>query len=126
MNGSGRSAYLDASVATASGERLLVMLCDRLALDVRRAFDAQTAGAHDVAHGHLLHAQDIVVELQSSLRPGGWDGAAGLASLYDYLFRRLVHANTRRDLEATTECLGLAEDLRDTWHQAALNQAKPA
>ena len=64
-----RAAYMDASVATADPSRLLVMLCDRLVLDVQRALGAQVAGHHETAHHQLVHAQAIVTELRVSLDP---------------------------------------------------------
>ena len=36
-----RTAYMEASVQTADPSRLLVMLCDRLVLDVQRGLAAQ-------------------------------------------------------------------------------------
>jgi len=130
MNNSARSAhlgaYLDASIATAGAERLLVMLCERLVLDVVRAREAQQRGNHLAAHAQLLHAQDIVVELRSSLRTETWSGGPGLAALYDYVYARLVHANLQHDLTATEECLTLSTQLRDTWREASLLPARSA
>jgi flagellar protein FliS len=114
-----RDTYLASSVATASPAQLLVMLYDRLALDLQRAATALEAGTPADAHAPLLHAQDIVLELRATLRTDAWDGAAALASLYDFLFRELVGANVRKDLEATRACLTIIEDLRTTWREAA-------
>lgn len=119
MNQHPRDAYLGASVATASPQRLLVMLVDRLVLDVRRGLDAQNAGDHHEAHKQLLHAQDIVHELRTSLRPDVWDGGPRLAAIYDFLHGHLVRANVRRDPALTRECLRLATDLSNTWRQVA-------
>ena len=115
-----RSAYLDASIATASPARLLVMLCERLVLDCRRALEAQQAGDHQEAHTQLVHAQDIVMELRSSLKTELWEGGPGLASLYDYLHTRLIRANVGRDASITEHCLGLVTDLCATWREAAV------
>ena len=118
-------AYLQSSVETASPSKLLVMLYERLVLDCRRALAAQEAGDHTVAHRNLLHAQDIVVELQSSLRPGVWDGSEGLNSIYAHLMVQLVNANVRRDMELTTHCLDLVVGLADAWREAAAEAARP-
>ncbi|HET6151323.1 MAG TPA: flagellar export chaperone FliS [Marmoricola sp.] len=118
-----RATYMDASVATASPARLLVMLLDRLVLDVQRGLEAQHNRDLEQVHRQLTHAQDIVVELQSSLRPDEFDGGARLAALYAYLYRRLVEANVRKDVAATDECLGLVTALADTWREAALESA---
>jgi flagellar protein FliS len=108
MNPSARAAYMDASVATASPARLLVMLYERLVLDCHRARDAQQSGDHQEAHRQLLHAQDIVMELRSSLKTD------------DYLHTRLINANIKRDVTITEHCLGLVQDLAQTWREAAL------
>lgn len=120
------SAYMTASVQTASPARLLVMLYDRLVLDCRRAIMAQRTGDHPAAHQHLLHAQDIVAELQGSLRPELWDGAEALSSLYSHLLVQLVQANVRRDVTMTSHCLELVVGLADAWRQAALDVARTA
>jgi flagellar protein FliS len=117
-------AYLQSSVETASPSKLLVMLYERLVLDCRRAVVAQEAGDHAVAHHNLLHAQDIVVELQSSLRPGVWDGSEALNSIYSHLMVQLVNANVRRDVSLTSHCLDLVVGLADAWREAATEAAR--
>jgi flagellar protein FliS len=107
-------------VQTATPAQLLVMLCERLVVDVERAADALRRGEPSEAHSPLLHAQEIVLELNSSLKADAWAGAAGLASLYGYLHSELVRANMAKDLKAAEDCLGLVIVLRDTWRDAAL------
>lgn len=118
-----RNAYMQNSVSTASPARLLVMLVDRLVLDVQRALDAQHVDDFPEAHRQLLHAQDIVVELRSTLKPELFAGGPQLAALYDYLYRQLITANVRKDAAVTEHCLGLVRDLADTWKQAAMQAA---
>ncbi len=121
-----RSAYVDASITTATPARLLVMLVDRLVLDVRRGQTAQAAGDLQQAHTQLVHAQEIVLELRSSLRPDLFPGGPGLISLYDYLHKQLVLANVRKDEALTAHCLHLVEQLAETWREAALAAATPS
>ena len=121
-----RAAYMDASVATADPSTLLVMLCDRLVLDVQRALGAQVAGNHEEAHHQLVHAQAIVTELRVSLDPEGFEGGLQLAALYDYLYAQLVQANIRRDSALTEQCEQLVMQVADTWRQAALALARTA
>ena len=114
-----RETYLAASVSTATPSQLLVMLYERLTLDLERATDALRRGEPSRAHQPLLHAQDIVLELNASLRVDAWDGAPGLASLYDYLISELTKANIAKDLVGAEFCLHLATVLRDAWRDAA-------
>jgi flagellar protein FliS len=121
-----RAAYMDASVATASPARLLVMLYERLVLDVRMALQAQQKGDHQEAHHQLVHAQDIILELRASLDVDAWEGGPGLASIYDFLHVQLIRANIKRDAATTESCLLLVEDLCATWRQAALAASQVA
>ena len=57
MMTNGRAAYMEASISTASPARLLVMLYERLVLDVQRGLDAQRAGQRQESHNQLVHAQ---------------------------------------------------------------------
>jgi flagellar protein FliS len=41
-----------------------------------------------------------------------------LALLYDYMYRRLIDANIKKDKDILEEVLGFAKELRDTWAQA--------
>lgn len=123
MYNDARAAYLGNAVATASPARLLVMLYDRLTLDLQRALEAQQRGDHVAARPLLLHAQDIVVELRSTLRVDVWQGGPKLAAIYDWLYATLVRANTGRDADLTADCLRVISPLTDTWREAALTTA---
>ena len=118
-----QNAYMSQSVATAGPERLLVMLVDRLVLDVQRAVAAQETGDHATAGTNLIHAQEIVMELKSSLRLDVWDGAQQLSDIYGWLYSQLIRANTSRDVAVTQDCLTIIEPLAQTWREAALAAA---
>jgi flagellar secretion chaperone FliS len=118
-----RARFVDDSIATASPARLLTMLYDRLVLDLVRAETAQESGDRAAASKQLLHAQEIVLELVSSLRHDEWDGAAGLASIYSFLHSELVRANMTGDAVCTRACRLLVEPLAEAWRAAALDTA---
>ncbi|WNV76472.1 flagellar export chaperone FliS [Geodermatophilus sp. DSM 44513] len=118
-----RARYLGDSVATASPQQLLVMLYDRLALDLERADTALRAGDRQAAGNQLTHAQDIVVELQESLRVDAWEGGPRLAALYTWLFGELVQANVKADRNRVASCRQVVEPLREAWRQAAASIA---
>jgi flagellar protein FliS len=118
-----RSRYLNDSVNTASPGRLLVMLYDRLVLDLARGEDALLQGDRESGSRHLLHAQEIILELHSSLDGTTWQGAAGLGALYTFLVTELIGANVRGDAAQAASVRGLVEPLRDAWRDAALTSA---
>lgn len=113
-----KQQYLELQVSSASPERLLTMLYDRLLVDIDRGHAALEAQDWAAASTHLTHAQQIVAELTSSLKDA-WDGADGLRSLYVFVSGRLILANVTRNSEVAAECRGLIAPLREAWHQAA-------
>ncbi|WP_067508832.1 flagellar export chaperone FliS [Actinoplanes sp. TFC3] len=112
--------YLQDSVNTASPGKLLVMLYDRLVLDLNQGEEALRNGEREQANDKLNHAQEIILELRTTLDVEAWSGAPGLASLYGYLLTELIGANIARDPERVRLCRGHIEPLRDAWREAAL------
>jgi flagellar secretion chaperone FliS len=118
-----RARYLGDAVTTASPQRLLVMLYDRLALDLDRAEQALTSGDRAEANEQLQHAQEIVLELQASLRVDIWDGGPRLAALYTWLLSELMRANVKGSARVVADCRRIVEPLRDAWREAAASLA---
>ena len=118
-----RSRYLGDSVATASPQRILVMLYDRLVLDLERAEKALDTGDRTEAAAQIQHAQDIVFELRESLRVDAWEGGPRLAALYSWMITELVQAGVKRDRNRVSACRQIAEPLRDAWREAAATMA---
>ena len=114
-----RNRYLGDAVTTASPQRLLVMLYDRLALDLERAETALTEGDREQSNELLQHAQDIVMELHSSLQIDSWAGGPRLSALYTWLHGELIRANVKSDLRRVADCRKIVEPLRDAWAGAA-------
>jgi flagellar protein FliS len=114
-----RARYVTDAVTTASPARLLVMLYDKLALDLRQADEALREGDRAVASGRLIHAQDIVLELLSSLDVAVWPEGKGLAALYNYLLVELAQANIHQDVDRVVTCHKFVAELGAAWHAAA-------
>jgi flagellar protein FliS len=114
-----RNRYLEDSINTASPGKLLVMLYDRLVLDLQQGEQAIQAGNRELASDKLNHAQEIILELRTTLDVDVWEGAAGLAALYSWLLTELIQANIKLDAAKVTTCRGMIEPLRDAWREAA-------
>ncbi|WP_127498408.1 flagellar export chaperone FliS [Actinoplanes solisilvae] len=114
-----RNRYLQDSINTASPAKLLMMLYDRLILDLMQGEEAIRAGELENAHEKLTHAQEIIIELRVSLEVDAWSGAPGLANLYGYLITELIGANIGKDADRVAVCRGFLEPLRDAWREAA-------
>ena len=110
-----RAAAFRSDEAVVSPVRLLVMLYDRLIRDLDDAEDSIRTGDRPSAGFALVHAQEIVTELESALDPDAWDAAAELSSIYMYLQARLVRANLYQDLDALNDCRVATDPLREAW-----------
>jgi flagellar protein FliS len=119
-----QARYQADAVMSATPERLVTMLYDRLVLDLERGEAAQLAGDWNEANAQLQHAQAIVAELNASLTDA-WEGSAGLRAVYTFVTTTLVGANVARDPQRTRECRDLVAPLRDAWHAAAQQVAAP-
>lgn len=121
-----RDRYVQDAIHTASPARLLIMLFDRLCLDLEIAETALEERDLATASDRLVHAQDITLELQASLDTTAWAGAVQLAQIYAFLFRRLIDANVAKDAAVVAECRRIVEPLRETWHAASRLQQQEA
>jgi flagellar secretion chaperone FliS len=112
-----RARYLADAVATATPARRIVLLYDRLWLDIQRTQAAQDAGEPS-ARDHLQHAQQILAELLGSLDRTAWSGAADLAALYGYLLAELIAEAGEPRPGRLAVISRIVSDLRATWQQA--------
>lgn len=108
-----RARFLRDRVMTATPAQRVVMLYDRLALDLARAAEV---AAHDTAD--LDHAVQIVVELRSSLDESAGGPADNLASIYGYLLRELIAIRGGAG-DSLPKVSAVVETLRQAWTQAA-------
>lgn len=114
-----KNPYIKDTVATASPQRLLVMLYDRLVLDLTRAESAIDVRDHGGAHNALVHAQDIICELRATLDLEIWPEGQQLGLVYDYLGELLIDANLRKDITPIGTCKTLIEPIHDAWREVA-------
>ncbi|BAL92841.1 putative flagellar protein [Actinoplanes missouriensis 431] len=114
-----RDRYLQDSINTASPAKLLTMLYDRLILDLGQGEEAIRNGDRELGSAKVMHAQEIVLELRTTLDLEAWDGAPGLANLYGFILTELIGANISRDADRVASCRKLLEPLRDAWREAA-------
>ena len=114
----GVQGYQRAATETASPAQLIVMLyagCIRFTALGKTAIEQKD---FTTSRENLLKAQAIIAELMGSLNLSIGDLATNLMRLYDYMYRRLIDANIRRDAEAAAEVEGLLRGLLPAWEEA--------
>ena len=79
-------------------------------------------GDFETARANFLRSQDIVADLMGSLNLDAGEIAANLLRLYEYMHRRLVDANIRRDPVAALEVENLVRSLLPAWEDAVRQQ----
>ncbi|SHG26717.1 flagellar protein FliS [Jatrophihabitans endophyticus] len=105
-----RQRFLTDRVLTASPAQRVVMLYDRLALDLARA-RTDAAGADE----HLDHANRIVAELLGSLDLSAGGPADNLSSLYGYMLREILQVQVSGETGRLTAIESMVWTLRDAW-----------
>lgn len=113
------NAYKTNSVNYASKEQLLLMLLDGSVKFAKMGRQAILDKDVKKAHENIVKTQNIFYELIVTLdvnKGGEWTNS--LMSIYDFIVRRLVQANVKKDIAIMDEVIPLIEEVRDTWNQA--------
>jgi flagellar protein FliS len=108
--------YLKAKVFTATPEQLQLMLYDgaiRFADQGRLALEKKN---FEESYNSFSRAMKIIIELNSSLNHKLMPDLCGkLAALYNYVYRKLVEASTKRQTEPVEDALRILRHQRETW-----------
>lgn len=110
--------YKKTSVETISPGKLLIMLYDGAIKNIEAAVEDIEARDIAAAHGHIVKAQDIILELRNTLNME-YKIAESLGRLYDFIYMELVEANIKKDGERLEQILPFLTELRETWQEAA-------
>lgn len=111
--------YRQQQVYTSSQDRLIVMLYDGAIRFCGQAVLALEKGRSEEAHNFLLKAQNIIQEFMITLNMD-YEVSHSLYYLYEYLYRRLVEANIKKDPAIIEEVMEFLTDLRKTWAEAII------
>jgi flagellar protein FliS len=117
--------YLLEKITSATPAELIAMLYDKAVLSLKRAQQFLTDGKHDLAHGRIVNASDIVLELRSVLNPEAGDMTVRLEALYAWVTTRLLVAASRRDSGAVQEALDVLQPLQSAWREACVGAGAP-
>ena len=117
--GNAYKTYKSNSVNYASKEQLLLMLVDGAVKFSKIARQAMVDNDIKKSHENIMKTQNIFNELMISLdvsKAGKW--GQSLMNVYDFIVRRLVDANMKKDVKIMDEVTPLIEDVRNTWEEA--------
>ena len=117
FDNNGYNQYKQNSINTATPGELTLMLFNGLVKFIMQGQNGIDEKNTVKSHDGIIRAEDILTELRATLDLN-YEIAKYLDSLYEYMHRRLIQANIKKDKEILEEVLGMAKELRDTWAQA--------
>lgn len=108
-----------AAAESATPQQQIVMLYQRMSLDVTRAVAAMQRGDSTESQAQLIHASQIVDFLRNNLNESVWDGATGLLALYQFLLESFTRAQLTMDPAVIEPCIPMIDELTETWAEVA-------
>ncbi len=125
MNSKGIQDYRRTNVITADPKRLVLMCyegaIDSLKIGKQKIIEKDYEGKGKA----IVKTKDIINELLCSLNfEKGGSIAKSLDSLYNYMLRRIIHADLDKDISAIDEVIGMLNELKSAWEEAFYKQGK--
>ncbi|MGB4660661.1 MAG: flagellar export chaperone FliS [Mobilitalea sp.] len=110
------AAYKDTKILTASPAELTLMLYEGAIKFCNIAQLAVEKKDYEKANTNLVKAQRIIKELRITL-DFKYPVANQFDVVYDYIYKKLIEANIKKDNEIIEEALGYIREMRDTWKE---------
>ena len=119
------NSYRKAQINTASPGQRVVMMYEGLVRELKKSrnhmlkIDSSVQSIEE-CHNSLDLCQKIILELQLALdMENGGEIAENLNNLYDFWILELSTANSTKDGGKISPVIQMAEELKDTWKEAA-------
>ena len=117
MENYSKNQYRQIEISTADRGRLVVLLYEGAISFLRKAKNDVQEGDVEAKCNNITRAQDIIQELNNSLKMDeGGEIAGNLRSLYFFMERYLVKAKIERDgIKKMDEVIAMLNSLYDAW-----------
>ncbi|HHV10452.1 MAG TPA: flagellar export chaperone FliS [Clostridiales bacterium] len=110
------AVYNNSRILTASPAELTLMLYEGAIKFCNLAVIGMEKGDLEKVNTNVIKAEKIILELKSTL-DFKYPVAKDFEQVYDYVYRRLIDANIKKDMEVLGEALGYIREMRDTWKE---------
>lgn len=108
--------YKKNSVETASPAKIILMLYDGAVKFCNIAIASLEDKNIEETNRNIQKAQKIIVQLRVSLDMK-YPVAKEFDTVYDYIYRRLVEANMKKDIDILKDALKHIKTMRETWKE---------
>jgi flagellar protein FliS len=109
--------YLETQIATATPQRLRLMLIEGAIRRARLTIEHWREGQGDLALESLIACRGMVSELLAGVKEEQSDLGKKVIGLYAFLFQTLTAAQLSRNPSALNEAIKILEEERQTWSQ---------
>ena len=114
----GIQSYRKTNVITSDPGRLVIMCYEGAIESLKLAKQKIKEKDYEKKEKAITKAQNIIDELLCSLDiEKGGTIARNLSSLYNYMLRKILHADVNRDERAIDEVIGLLNELLSAWQE---------
>lgn len=110
------AVYKDNRILTASPAELTLMLYEGAIKFCNIAIMALENNDIEKANLNIIKAERIITEFRSTL-DFKYPSANQFELVYDYIYRRLMEGNVKKDKEIVEEALEYIREMRDTWKE---------
>ena len=110
------AAYQNNKVQTASKGELTLMLYDAGIKFVNKAIISIEKKDIEGANNNIKKAEEVIVEFRSTL-DHKYPVAKDFDVVYDFMYRKLIEANIKKNKEILEEVLVEFKEMRDIWLQ---------
>ncbi len=110
------NAYKNSKILTALPAELTLMLYDGAVKFCNVALISLERNDYEKVSENLIKAQKIIMEFRSTL-DFKYPVAKDFDVVYEYIYRRLVDANMKKDAEIIEEALKHIKEMRETWKE---------
>ena len=125
MFNDGIQCYRRTNVITADPKRLVIMCYEGVIENLKAGVQKIIEKDYEGKSRAIAQAQDIIYELLCSLDfERGGSIARNLESLYNYMLRRIMHADLNKDLSALNEVIRMLNELKSAWEKVFSKQVK--
>lgn len=118
MYGNGIDAYRQINVTTADPVRLVLMCYEGAIGSLKTAREKYNSREYEAKGKAIQKTQDILNLLMQSLDfEQGGEIATSLEALYNYILRRLLEADLKKDVKIIEEAIYFLEELESAWKE---------
>ena len=119
-NRNGINAYKQVNVTTADPRRLVLMCYEGALGSLKTAREKYISGEYELKGKAIQKTQDILSLLMSSLNfEKGGEIARNLEALYNYMLRRIIEGDMKKDVKAFDEVIFMLSELESAWKEVS-------